>query len=105
MDGVRQPSDVIIIGAGPAGLAVARELDHRHGIQALVVDRAPAPVISWRQSYDNFRLNTSAFLSHLPGQRISSTAGRWPTKDDMIRYYDSYVQQQNISIKLCCNVD
>lgn len=45
-------SDVIVIGAGPAGLAVARELDHRHGIRALVVDRAAAPAMSWRRRYD-----------------------------------------------------
>lgn len=100
-----EQSDVIVVGAGPAGLAVARQLRHHHGIQPLVVDRASAPAISWRLSYDTFRLNTSAFLSHSPGQRISPTAGRWATKDDMIRYYDAYVQQQNISIKLCCDVE
>jgi putative flavoprotein involved in K+ transport len=97
--------DVIVIGAGPAGLAVARELDHRHGIRALVVDRAAAPAMSWRRRYDNFRLNTSAFLSHLPGQRIPLSVGRWPSKEDMVRYFDSYVQRQNISLRLGCDVD
>ncbi|MDT5356097.1 MAG: hypothetical protein QOJ56_4629, partial [Mycobacterium sp.] len=72
--------DAVVIGAGPAGLAVARELDHQHGIKALVLDRAAAPAISWRTRYDNFRLNTTGFLSHLPGQRIPLNAGRWPTK-------------------------
>jgi putative flavoprotein involved in K+ transport len=98
-------SDVIVIGAGPAGLAVARELDHRHAIRALVVDRATAPAMSWRRRYDNFRLNTSAFLSHLPGQRIPLSVGRWPTKEDLVRYFDSYVQRQNISLRLGCDVD
>ena len=59
-------ADVVIVGAGPAGLAVARELDHQHGLTALVLDRAAAPAISWRNRYDNFRLNTTGFLSHLP---------------------------------------
>ncbi|WP_375482249.1 flavin-containing monooxygenase [uncultured Mycobacterium sp.] len=96
--------DAVVIGAGPAGLAVARELDHHHGIKALVLDRAAAPAISWRTRYDNFRLNTNGFLSHLPGQRIPLSAGRWPTKEDMVRYFDRYVQRQNITLVLGCEV-
>jgi putative flavoprotein involved in K+ transport len=97
--------DAVVIGAGPAGLAVARELRHRHGISALVVDKAAAPAVSWRNRYDNFRLNTNGFLSHLPGQRIPLTAGRWPTKEDMVRYFDHYVRQQDITLALGCEVN
>jgi cation diffusion facilitator CzcD-associated flavoprotein CzcO len=97
-------ADVVVIGAGPSGLAVARELEHHHRISALVIDRAPAPAVSWRTRYDNFRLNTNGFLSHLPGQRIPLEAGRWPTKEDMVRYFDSYVRLQNITIQLECEV-
>lgn len=96
--------DAVVIGAGPAGLAVARELEHRCGVRALVVDRAAAPAISWRTRYDNFRLNTTGFLSHLPGQRIPLTAGRWPTREDMVRYFDNYVRRQNITLELGCDV-
>src|ERR1700739_899978 len=92
--------DAVVIGAGPSGLAVARELEHQHGVKTLVVDRAAAPAISWRTRYDNFRLNTNGYLSHLPGQRIPLSAGRWPTKEDMVGYFDSYVRQQDISLAL-----
>jgi putative flavoprotein involved in K+ transport len=51
--------DAVVIGAGAAGLAVARELEHRHYIKTLVVDRAAAPAISWRTRHDNFRLSTT----------------------------------------------
>jgi putative flavoprotein involved in K+ transport len=97
-------AEAVVIGAGPAGLAVARQLDHRHGVKALVLDRAAAPAISWRTRYDNFRLNTTGFLSHLPGQRIPLSAGRWPTKEDMVRYFDRYVQRQQITLRLGCEV-
>src|SRR5882757_10858415 len=100
----RSRHDVVIVGAGPAGLAVARELEHRHRISALVVDKASAPAMSWRNRYDNFRLNTNGYLSHLPGQRIPLSAGRWPSKDDMVGYFDSYVRQQNIRLQLGCEV-
>jgi putative flavoprotein involved in K+ transport len=96
--------DAVVIGAGPAGLAVARELEHQHGIKALVLDRAAAPAISWRNRYDNIRLNTTGFLSHLPGQRIPLNAGRWPTKEDMVRYFDHYVARQHIALRLGCEV-
>lgn len=103
--GVPDSSDVVVIGAGPSGLAVARELEHQHRIKTLVIERAAAPAISWRTRYDNFRLNTNGFLSHLPGQRIPVTAGRWPTREDMVRYFDHYVQRQRISLQLGCEVN
>ena len=96
--------EVVVVGAGPSGLAVARELAHRHGISTLVVEKAAAPAVSWRTRYDNFRLNTNGFLSHLPGQRIPLTARRWPTQEDMVRYFDSYVRRQNIAVALNCEV-
>ena len=98
-------TDAVVIGAGPSGLAVARELEHQHGINTLVIEKAAAPAISWRTRYDNFRLNTNGFLSHLPGQRIPVTAGRWPTKEDMVRYFDDYVRRQNITLQLGCEVN
>jgi putative flavoprotein involved in K+ transport len=101
---VQDSRDAVVIGAGPAGLAVARQLEHQHGIDTLVIDRAAAPAISWRTRYDNFRLNTTGFLSHLPGQRIPWTAGRWPTKEDMVRYFDNYVRRQNITLQLGCAI-
>jgi putative flavoprotein involved in K+ transport len=70
-----------------------------------VVEKATAPAVSWRNRYDNFRLNTNGFMSHLPGQRIPLTAGRWPTKEDMVRYFDRYVRQQNITLELGCEVN
>src|SRR6201997_5284452 len=97
--------DAVVIGAGPSGLAVARELEHHHGIKTLVVSGAAAPAISWRTRYDNFRLNTNGFLSHLPGQRIPLRAGRWPSREDMVGYFDRYVQRENIALKLECEVN
>ncbi|WP_231988772.1 NAD(P)/FAD-dependent oxidoreductase [Mycobacterium sp. 1274761.0] len=91
---------VVIVGAGPCGLALARQLKHEQGIDALIVDRATAPVAAWRNRYDGFRLNTCGFWSHLPGQRIPRRHGRWPKRDDMVNYFDDYVRRQKLRLRL-----
>ncbi|MCT7658803.1 flavin-containing monooxygenase [Mycobacterium deserti] len=91
---------VVIVGAGPCGLAIARQLRHFHGIDALVVDRATAPVSAWRARYEGFRLNTCGLWSHLPGQRIPLRHGRWPKRDDMVDYFDDYVRRQRLRLAL-----
>ncbi|WP_422743695.1 flavin-containing monooxygenase [Mycobacterium sp. WMMD1722] len=92
--------DVIVIGAGPCGLAIARQLAHERGIDALVVDGADAPASAWRLRPDGFRLNTCGFWSHLPGQRIPRRHGRWPGRDAMVAYFDDYVRRQGVRLRL-----
>jgi putative flavoprotein involved in K+ transport len=92
--------DVVIVGAGPCGLAIAQQLHRRHRIDALVVDRATAPASAWRSRYDGFRLNTCGYWSHLPDQRIPWRYGRWPTRDNMVAYFDDYVRRQRLRLQL-----
>ncbi|MGE2833164.1 flavin-containing monooxygenase [Mycobacterium sp. SMC-4] len=102
-DSAAAGEDVVIIGAGPTGLAVARQLG-QHGIDALILDRADAPASAWRTRYDGFRLNTCGFWSHLPGQPIPVRHGRWPGRDEMIAYFDDYVRRQRLRLRLGVNV-
>lgn len=90
----------IVVGAGPCGLAIARQLAHEQKIDPLVVDRATAPASTWRDRYEGFRLNTCGYWSHLPGQPIPRRYGRWPKRDDMVDYFDSYVRRQGIRLGL-----
>lgn len=105
MDKSPEVHEVVVIGAGPGGLAIARQLQHEHHREVLIVERASAPVPTWRARYDNFRLNTSGFWSHLPGQRIPLRAGRWPSRDAIVRYFDDYVQRQHLRLRLECEVE
>jgi len=92
--------EVLVLGAGPCGLAIARQLQHKFGVRVLVIERSVAPAASWRSRYEGFRLNTTGYWSHLPGQRIGFRHGRWPSKDSMVQYYDSYVARQGIDVEL-----
>src|SRR3954454_10168735 len=60
--------EVVVIGAGPAGLATAGALRH-YGIGAVVLER-DAIGASWRGHYDRLHLHTVRWLSHLPGYRL-----------------------------------
>ncbi|OAN36109.1 flavin-containing monooxygenase [Mycolicibacterium iranicum] len=95
---------VVVVGAGPCGLAIAQRLRHDRGVDALVVDRADAPASTWRTRYDGFRLNTCGFWSHLPGQRIPVRYGRWPGRDQMVDYFDDYARRQELRIRFGCSV-
>jgi cation diffusion facilitator CzcD-associated flavoprotein CzcO len=81
-------------------LAVARQLRHLRGIDAVVLDRAPEPASSWRRFHDDFRLNTCGYWSHLPGQHIPSRHGRWPSRDAMVDYFDDYVRRQQLRLRM-----
>lgn len=62
----------LILGAGPAGIGVALCLQ-RSGVRFLVLER-DSVAASWRHRYDRLRLNTSSWLSHLPGSRFPRDA-------------------------------
>lgn len=89
-------AEVLVIGAGPAGLAVAACL-LRRGIDTAVVDRGEAVGESWRKRYDRLHLHTPRVQSALPGVRIPSRFGRWVAKDDMAEYLRLYARHHRIA--------
>jgi cation diffusion facilitator CzcD-associated flavoprotein CzcO len=89
-------ADVLVIGAGPAGLAVAACLRKR-GIDVLVVDRGTAVGESWRRRYDRLHLHTPRVQSALPGLRMPRRFGRWVTKDDVAAYLVQYADHSGIT--------
>jgi cation diffusion facilitator CzcD-associated flavoprotein CzcO len=90
-------NDVLIIGAGPAGLGTAAEL-RRRGIEPVLLDRARLGQ-TWRDAYDRVHLNTVRWLSHLPGRRIPRHAGRWPSRDDYLAYLEAYASEHELQIR------
>lgn len=96
--------EVVVIGAGPGGLAVAAELRAR-GIPALVVDRAPAVGNAWRHHYDRLRLHTPRELSHLPGYKIPERFGRWVARADVVKYLEEYAAHHRLELRLGAAVD
>jgi cation diffusion facilitator CzcD-associated flavoprotein CzcO len=50
--------DVLVVGAGPAGLATGAPL-RRLGVPAVISEQAGAVAASWRAGYDRLRPNAS----------------------------------------------
>ena len=70
--------DVLIVGAGPAGLACAAALGNR-GISAAVLEQADHVAAAWRKHYDRLHLHTAKAHSALPGLPMpKKNCGCWP---------------------------
>lgn len=94
-----QKRDAAVIGAGPAGLAVAAMLRKR-GVDAVVLDRAAEVGTSWRGHYDRLHLHTIRSLSGLPGLRIPRSYGRWVHRDGVIAYLERYAAHHALDLML-----
>jgi putative flavoprotein involved in K+ transport len=89
---------VLVVGAGPAGLAAGAELKGR-GLNPIVVDAANAVGDSWRGHYDRLHLHTVRWLSGLPGLPIPKRAGKWVPRDGVVKYLETYVRHHGLSIR------
>ncbi|HLQ62331.1 MAG TPA: NAD(P)-binding domain-containing protein, partial [Candidatus Acidoferrales bacterium] len=97
-------AEVIVAGAGPAGLAAAAEA-HRRGLLVEVLEAAPSVGASWRQHYDRLHLHTTRRLSSLPGRPIPNRMGRWVGRDDFIVYLNDYARQAGLDISFGTRVE
>lgn len=97
-EGRTGPTDpVLVIGAGPGGLAVAAALGRR-GVPAVVLERDEV-ASSWRRHYDRLHLHTTRRLSGLPGLPIPRRAGRWVSRDDLVEYLEEYVEHHGLQVR------
>ena len=88
---------MLVVGAGPAGLAAAGTL-RRAGVDPLVVDAADAVAAAWRQRHDHLRLNTHRMFSHQPGARIPRRCGPFPARDDYVAYLEDYAAPMRLRL-------
>lgn len=90
--------DVLIIGAGPAGINAAYALD-KAGIEYRIIERAGKLAPTWKRLYPSLRLNTSRFFSQLPGRNFPWVWGIHPTARQYHRYLVDWADEQNFEIE------
>src|SRR4051812_29700651 len=90
------PLPVVVVGAGPAGLATAACLKQRK-IDALVLEAGSSLAHSWRNHYDRLHLHTVKQQSHLPGLPFARELPRYVSRADFLAYLESYAARFSIA--------
>lgn len=91
--------DVVVIGAGQAGLSVSYHLG-RKSIDHVVLDGASRIGDVWRNRWDSLRLFTPAKFDGLDGYRFPADKDVFPTKDQMADYLEGYAAKFDLPVRL-----
>jgi putative flavoprotein involved in K+ transport len=94
----RQSFDVIVIGAGQAGLSVGYHIA-RSGARFLILDANERVGDSWRNRWDSLRLFTPAKFDGLDGMPFPAPRNYFPTKDEMANYLEAYARHFRLPVR------
>ena len=91
--------EVIVIGAGQAGLAVGYHLarQERH---YTILDAASEPAAAWRARWDSLRLFTPARYDILPGLPFPADPAHHPSRDEVVAYLTDYARHFALPVEL-----
>lgn len=84
-----ETTDVVVVGAGPAGLAVAACLG-KVGLDFIILERNLQVASSWRRHYERLHLHTIKQLSSLPYFPYPQDYPRYVPRSLLIEYLDRY---------------
>jgi len=96
--------DVVVIGAGQAGLSVGYYLARR-GLRFAILDGNARIGDAWRKRWDSLRLFTPASLDGLVGMPFPGPSDAFPTKDEMADYLEAYAARFALPVRLGVRVE
>lgn len=91
--------DVLVVGAGQAGLATGYFLQ-RAGVRFLLLDGSARVGDSWRRRYDSLVLFSPRSLSALPDFVMPGDPDGYPTKDEIANYLERYADLFRLPLAL-----
>jgi putative flavoprotein involved in K+ transport len=98
-EGSRKRFDVVVIGAGQAGLAVGYFLA-RAGRRFLIFDGADSIAAAWRGRWDSLTLFTPRRYDSLPGLAFAGDPYGYPRRDEVIAYLEGYAATFELPVEL-----
>jgi putative flavoprotein involved in K+ transport len=94
---------VIIIGAGPAGLAAAETLAKRK-IDYVLLEKGPSIAAALRRVDPAMRLLSPKELSLMPDMRVASSAPVYLPFETLVQELERYQQQHRLKVNVNCAV-
>jgi putative flavoprotein involved in K+ transport len=91
--------DILVVGAGQAGLAIGYHLQQA-GYRFQLVDRNVRVGDSWRNRYDSLVLFTPRAYSALPGLPVPGDPDGYPTKDEIADYLEQYAAHFDLPVAM-----
>ena len=98
-----QEHRVVVVGAGPAGLATSHELARRQ-IDHVVLERGATPGHSWATLYDSLILHTGKHLSALPGMSFPRSTPLFPSRAQFLEYLARYAAEFRLPVQTGADV-
>ena len=92
-------TDILIIGAGQAGLVLAYHL-RESGLRYQLIERSANIGTSWRNRYDGLTLFTPRLFSALPGMVLQGDPQGYATRDEFADYLETYAKHFNFPVHL-----
>jgi putative flavoprotein involved in K+ transport len=97
-------SEVLVIGAGQAGLAAGYHLARR-GIDYRILEADERVGDVWRRRYDSLTLYSPARYDGLPGMRFPLPGHAFPTGRQMADYLEAYAARFGLRVETGTRVD
>lgn len=94
-------ADIVIVGAGQAGLAAAHELTRRGllpGQDFVVLDANSGPGGAWRHRWDSLTLGKAHGIADLPGLAMKRPDPTVPSSRLVAEYYGSYEEEFGLDV-------
>lgn len=99
---------VIVIGAGQAGLSAAGHL-HRKGLTPgtdfVVLDANDGPGGAWRHRWDSLTFDAAHGIHDLPGLALGTPDPQEPASTVVARYYGDYESELDLQVQRPVHVD
>jgi putative flavoprotein involved in K+ transport len=94
-----QRYDVVVIGAGQAGLAVGHFLA-RQGRRFVLLEAADSIGAAWRPRWESLRLFTPRRYCALPALDLPGDPNGYPSRDEVIAYLEQYAAAFNVPVEV-----
>jgi cation diffusion facilitator CzcD-associated flavoprotein CzcO len=87
---------ILIVGAGPAGLAIAGRLRHR-GLDFELIEQSKEVGHAWHHHYERVHLHTVKEFSHLPHLPFPEEYPQYVSRQQLADYLESYAAHFKIA--------